>query len=96
MAKLKNVHPGEVLLEEFIVPMNLSQNAVARAISVPPRRINEIVLGKRVITADTALRLARYFGTSEQFWMGLQADYDLEEARKGLGLQIAAIERVAA
>ena len=96
MAKLKNVHPGEVLLEEFIVPMNLSQNAVARAISVPPRRINEIVLGKRAITADTALRLARYFGTSEQFWMGLQADYDLEEARKGLGRQIAAIERAAA
>ena len=96
MAKLKNVHPGEVLLEEFIVPMNLSQNAVARAISVPPRRINEIVLGKRAITADTALRLARYFGTSEQFWMGLQADYDLEEARKGLGRRIAAIERVAA
>ena len=96
MAKLKNVHPGEVLLEEFIVPMNLSQNAVARAISVPPRRINEIVLGKRAITADTALRLARYFGTSEQFWMGLQADYDLEEARKGLGRKIAAIERAAA
>jgi addiction module HigA family antidote len=96
MAKLKNVHPGEVLLEEFLVPMNLSQNAVARAICVPPRRINEIVLGKRAITADTALRLARYFGTSEQFWMGLQADYDLEEARKGLGRQIAAIERAAA
>ncbi len=96
MAKLKNVHPGEVLLEEFIVPMNLSQNAVARAISVPPRRINEIVLGKRAITADTALRLARYFGTSEQFWMGLQADYDLEEARKGIGRKIAAIERAAA
>jgi addiction module HigA family antidote len=96
MAKLKNVHPGEVLLEEFIVPMSLSQNAVARAISVPPRRINEIVLGKRAITADTALRLARYFGTSEQFWMGLQADYDLEEARKGLGRQIAAIERAVA
>lgn len=96
MAKLKNVHPGEVLLEEFIVPMNLSQNTVARAISVPPRRINEIVLGKRAITADTALRLARYFGTSEQFWMGLQADYDLEEARKGIGRKIAAIERAAA
>ena len=96
MAKLKNVHPGEVLLGEFIVPMNLSQNAVARAISVPPRRINEIVLGKRAVTADTALRLARYFGTPEQFWMGLQADYDLEEARKGLGRQIAAIERAAA
>jgi len=96
MAKLKNIHPGEVLLEEFLVPMNLSQNAVARAVCVPPRRINEIVLGKRAITADTALRLARYFGTSEQFWMGLQADYDLEEARKGLGRQIAAIERAAA
>src|SRR5258706_7203628 len=96
MAKLKNVHPGEVLLEEFLVPMNLSQNAVARAVSVPPRRINEIVLGKRAITADSALRLARYFGTSEQFWMGLQADYDLEEARKGLGRQIDAIERAAA
>lgn len=96
MAKLKNIHPGEILLEEFLVPMNLSQNALARAIAVPPRRINEIVLGKRAITADTALRLARYFGTSEQLWMGLQADYDLEEARKGLGRQIDAIERAAA
>ncbi len=96
MAKLKNFHPGEVLLEEFIVPMNLGRNAVARAISVPPRRINGIVLGKRAIMADTALRLARCFGTSEQFWMGLQGDYDLEEARKGLGRQIAAIERAAA
>ena len=77
MAKLKNVHPGEVLLEEFLVPMDLSQNALARAIRVPPRRVNEIVLGKRRITADTALRLARYFGTSPQFWMGLQNDYEL-------------------
>jgi len=96
MAKLKNIHPGEVLLEEFLVPMNLSQNALARAIAVPPRRINEIVLGKRAITADTALRLARYFGTSEQLWMGLQADYDLEEARKQLGRKIKSIERAAA
>jgi addiction module HigA family antidote len=96
MAKLKNVHPGEVLLEEFLVPMNLSQNAVARAVCVPPRRINEIVLGKRAITADTALRLARYFGTSEQLWMGLQADYDLEEARRQLGRKIERIERLAA
>lgn len=96
MAKLKNIHPGEVLLEEFLVPMSLSQNALARAIVVPPRRINEIVLGKRAITADTALRLARYFGTSEQLWMGLQADYDLEEARRQLGRKIDAIERVAA
>ena len=96
MAKLKNIHPGEVLLEEFLVPMNLSQNALARAIAVPPRRINEIVLGKRAITADTALRLARYFGTSEQLWMGLQADYDLEEARKQLGRKIDKIDRAAA
>jgi addiction module HigA family antidote len=84
MKRLRNVHPGEVLLEEFLVPMNLSQNALAREIGVPPRRVNEIVLGKRGISADTAIRLARFFGTSEQFWMGLQADYDLEEARRGM------------
>lgn len=96
MAKLKNIHPGEILLEEFLAPMDISQNALARGIAVPPRRINEIVLGKRAVTADTALRLARYFGTSEQFWMGLQSDYDLEEARKHLGRKIDAIERVAA
>ncbi|GBE10850.1 putative HTH-type transcriptional regulator YbaQ [bacterium BMS3Bbin12] len=85
MAKLRNVHPGEVLLEEFLVPMEISQNRLARNIGVPPRRINEIVHGKRAVTADTAVRLARHFGTSEVFWMGLQADYDLEEARKNLG-----------
>jgi addiction module HigA family antidote len=82
--RLRNIHPGEVLLEEFLKPMDISQNAIARAIGVPPRRINEIVLGKRGSTADTAIRLAKHFGTSEQFWMGLQADYDLEEARKGM------------
>jgi addiction module HigA family antidote len=76
--KLKPVHPGEVLLEEFLEPMGLSQNRVALDIGVPARRINEIVLGKRRITADTALRLARYFGTSPQFWLGLQMDYDLD------------------
>jgi addiction module HigA family antidote len=80
--KLPNIHPGEVLLEEFLTPMGLSQNALARAIGVPPRRINEIVLGKRAISADTAIRLARYFGTSEKFWMGLQVDYDLEAAHE--------------
>ena len=85
MARLPNIHPGEVLREEFLTPLNLSQNRVARDINVPPRRINEIVLGKRAVTADTALRLARYFGTSERFWLGLQADYDLEEARRALG-----------
>jgi addiction module HigA family antidote len=84
MTKLTNIHPGEVLLEEFLTPMGISQNRIARNMGVPPRRINEIVLGKRAVTADTALRLARYFGTSEEFWMGLQADYDLEEARNKL------------
>ena len=83
MAKLKNIHPGEILLEEFLIPMGVSQNALARAIGVPPRRINEIVLGKRGITADTALRLSRAFGTSEGFWIGLQADYDLEKPASG-------------
>ena len=76
--KLKPVHPGEVLMEEFLKPMELSQNRLALAIGVPPRRINEIVLGKRSITADTALRLGRYFGMSPQFWLGLQMDYDLD------------------
>ena len=84
MKRLRNIHPGEVLLEEFLKPMELSQNALAREISVPPRRINEIVLGKRGITADTAIRLAKHFGNSEHFWMSLQADFDLEEARKAL------------
>ena len=84
MKRLPNIHPGEVLFEEFLEPMGLSQNAVAREIGVPPRRINEIVLGKRGITADTAIRLAKRFKTSEQFWMSLQAEYDLEEARKSL------------
>jgi antitoxin HigA-1 len=75
--KLPPIHPGEILREEFMKPRGLSQNALARALNVPPRRINEIVLEKRGITADTALRLARYFGTSAEMWAGLQADYDL-------------------
>ncbi len=93
---LPNIHPGEVLLEEFLLPMEISQNALARATGVPPRRINEIVLGKRGITADTALRLAKAFGTSEGFWLGLQADYDLEESRKQIGADLELIERLAA
>lgn len=76
--KLKPIHTGEVLLEEFLKPMELSQNRLALAIGEPPRRINEIILGKRSITADTALRLGRYFGNSPQFWLGLQMDYDLD------------------
>lgn len=93
---LPNTHPGEVLLEEFLRPMEISQNALARATGVPPRRINEIVLGKRGITADTALRLAKAFGTSEGFWLGLQADYDLEESRKLICGDLDQIERLAA
>lgn len=84
MNRLPNIHPGEILLEEFLQPMGLSQTALAKAINVPPRRINEIVLKKRGISADTAIRLAMHFGTSEKFWMGLQADYDLEEAHQRL------------
>ncbi len=96
MVKLRNVHPGEVLLEEFLKPMQISQNKIARDICVPPRRINEIVHGKRAITADTALRLSKYFGVSESFWMGLQADYDLEEARKELGRKLERVRPHAA
>jgi len=83
--KMKPLHPGEILVEEFLKPMGLSQNRLALAIKVPPRRINEIVLGKRRITADTALRLAKYFNMSPQFWLGLQMDYDLDIAKDKLG-----------
>lgn len=83
--KLHPVHPGEVLLEEFLKPMGLSQSRLALDIGVHPRRINEIVLEKRSVTADTALRLARYFGTSPQFWLGLQDDFDLDIAVDTLG-----------
>ncbi|MCB8988517.1 MAG: HigA family addiction module antidote protein [Ardenticatenaceae bacterium] len=86
--KLKPVHPGEVLLEEFLKPMDLSQNRLAVDIRVPPRRINEIVQGKRRITADTALRLARYFNMSAEFWLGLQMDYDLDVATDEIGARI--------
>jgi len=79
------IHPGEILLEEFLRPIGVTQYRLARDINVDPRRINEIVLGKRAITADTALRLSRYFGTSERFWMNLQARYDLELQRHELG-----------
>jgi len=83
--RLVPVHPGEVLLEEFLEPMGISQNRLALSIGVPARRINEIVLRKRAITADTALRLAKYFGTSAKFWIGFQADYDLDVAQDQLG-----------
>lgn len=84
-SKQPPVHPGEILLQEFLEPMGLSQYRLAKDTSVPPRRINEIVHGKRAITADTALRLARYFGMSELFWLNLQTRYDLERERERLG-----------
>lgn len=96
MKKLPNVHPGEILFEEFLAPLGISQNALARAAGVPPRRINEIVLGKRAVTADTALRLAAFFGTSEGFWLGLQADYDLEETRRAIGKDLLRVEQARA
>src|SRR5258708_34579296 len=93
---LPNPPPGEILLEEFLKPMALSQNALARAIRVPPRRINELVLGKRAVSADTDLRLARYFGMSEGFFLGLQADYDLIERRRSIVAELKAIQPRAA
>ena len=81
---LPNPHPGEILREDFLIPMGLTQNGLARAVHVPPRRINEIVLGRRKVTADTALRLSRYFGTSPQFWLGLQMGYELDMAEDDL------------
>ena len=91
--KLHPVHPGEVLLEEFLKPMGLSQNQLALALRVPARRINEIVHGKRRISADTALRLARYFRMSPQFWLGLQMDYDLDVAEDELGARLRSRSR---
>ena len=84
-AKISPIHPGEILNEDFLIPMGISQYRLAKDISVPPRRINEIVHGKRSISADTALRLSRYFGTTEGFWMNIQARYDLEIAKDRLG-----------
>lgn len=83
--KLTPIHPGEVLLEDFLTPLGVSQYRLAKDTSVPPRRINEIVRGTRAITADTALRLARYFGTTERFWLNLQSHYDLEVEKERLG-----------
>jgi antitoxin HigA-1 len=93
---LPNPHPGGALLEEFLKPMDLSQTALARAIDVPPRRINEIVLGKRAITADTDLRLARYFKMSDGFFLGLQTDYELMQRRRQIGDKLKAIRPRAA
>lgn len=96
MKRLPNIHPGEILLEEFLGPLEISQNRLARAMGVSPRRVNEIVHRKRAVSADTAIRLARALGTSEQFWMGLQADYELEEAYLSAKNEIEKIEIVSA
>src|SRR5712691_3522839 len=89
--RLLNPHPGKILSREFLAPMRLSQTALAHAIAVPPRRINEIILGKRAITADTDLRLARYFKMSEGFFIGLQTDYELMQRRRAIGQALKAI-----
>ena len=92
--KVTPIHPGEVLLADFLEPLALSQYRLAHDVSVPPRRINEIVHGTRAITADTALRLARFFGTTERFWLNLQARYDLETQRDALGARLAREVRI--
>ena len=95
--KLEPIHPGEILLEEFLSPMGISQYRIAKDISVPARRINEIVHGKRGISADTALRLSKYFGTTERFWMNLQTRYDLEVQKDRLGTRLdIEVQRLAA
>jgi len=92
--KIAPVHPGEILLEEFLKPLGISQYKLAKDISVPPRRINEIVQGKRSVTADTALRLSRYFGLSERFWLNLQSRYDLEVEKDKLDVRLEKEVRV--
>ena len=89
---MARLHPGKVLFNQYLRPKNLSQNQLARAIKVPPRRINEIVLGKRAISADTSIRLAYYFGNSASYWMHIQAEYDLERARKKIGIGLSMIQ----
>lgn len=93
MKKLKNIHPGEVLLEEFLIPLRVSQNYLARSIGVSPRCINEIVHEQRSITANTDLRLCKFFGLSDGFWLGLQVSFDLEEQRKVLHTRLGQIDR---
>jgi addiction module HigA family antidote len=92
MSKLPNIHPGEILLEEFLKPLALSQNKIAKSIGVPPRRINEICLGKRSISVDTALRLGKYLGTSELFWLNLQNMYDIEKTKSEISQDLRIIK----
>jgi len=93
MKKLKNIHPGEVLQEEFLVPLELSAYRLAKDIGIPQTRVSEIIKGNRRITADTALRLSHYFGTTAKFWLGLQDDYDIEEGYKVMGAKLDAIPK---
>ena len=95
-ASMSPIHPGEVLSEDYLAPLGITQHKLAVDIGVPPRRINEIILGKRAVTADTGLRLATFFGTSEGFWLGLQADYDLEETRHGIAKELLRVEQARA
>jgi len=92
--KIQPIHPGEILMEEFLRPLAITQYRLAKDISVPARRVNEIIHGKRAISADTALRFSRYFGTSERFWLNLQSRYDLEKEKDVLGDRLAAIPRL--
>jgi addiction module HigA family antidote len=92
--KISPIHPGEILMEEFLRPLKITQYRLAKDIFVPPRRVNEIIHGKRAISADTALRLSRYFRTSERFWMNLQSRYDLEKEKDVLGDQLASIPKI--
>ncbi len=94
MKKLPNIHPGEVLLEEFLLPMKISQYKLAKDLNIPQTRVSEIVKGRRRVTADTALRLSKYFGTSARFWLGLQTDYDLEASTEALVDELDKIPKI--
>jgi len=94
MEKLKNIHPGEILLEEFLKPMGITAYRLAKEIKIPQTRISQIIHGKRRITADTALRLSKFFGTTAQFWLGLQDDYDLEEEQENLKKELEKIKPI--
>lgn len=96
MERIDNIHPGEILLEEFLKPLGISQNRLANAMKVPPRRINEIVHGKRAITADTAIRLSLVLGTSAKFWTNLQASYDLKKAEQAKATELKELNRIVA
>ena len=93
MKNLKNIHPGEILLEEFLIPMEISQYRLSKDLRIPQTRVSEIVKGKRRITSDTALRLSKYFGNSAKFWMGLQNDYDIEDSQKKLSKELKSIPK---